>query len=348
MDLKKYIIEDGVSILEAMNAINENSRGIVYVCKGRKLLGALSDGDIRRHILSGGELSALTGIVAGENCKFLSQNGTEDPDSFMIEQKITSIPIVDENKEIVAIKFLHEKCTYEYEELGIPVVIMAGGKGTRLKPFTNILPKPLIPIGDKTIVERIMDYFKAFGCETFKIIINYKRDFIKAYFEDKKMYNISFINEESFLGTAGGLKLIEGKIDSTFFMTNCDILIDEDYSKILKHHHESKAILTMVCSVRDYQIPYGTIELDNTGNVQNVVEKPNYSFLVNTGLYVIEPRFLNYIPENTFIHITDVIERCIAAGEKIAMYPVSESAWMDMGEFDEMHKMEKRISSDVE
>lgn len=343
MNLNKYIVTKDTPILEAMNAINTNSKGIVYVCDGKKLVGALSDGNVRRHILSGGSLNESAGVVANLEPKFLRHGTNIDPNDYMRSCGIRSLPIVNECHEITSIKFIDDKSVYDYEKLDIPVVIMAGGKGTRLQPFTNVLPKPLIPIGEKTITERIMDCFSSFGCTDFNMVVNYKKELIKSYFSEIAEYNVSYFDEKEFLGTAGGLKYIEKSINSTFFMTNCDIIVDDNYCEILKHHKESNAIITMICTMKNYSIPYGTILVDDKGYVKSLEEKPNYSFLVNTGMYVIEPRFLDYIPENTFIHITDVIEKCIEAGETVSMYPISENAWMDMGEIDELEKMMKAL-----
>jgi len=339
MDLKEYIVGKDASILEAMNVINKNSKGIVYICDNKVLIGALSDGNIRRHILGGGSLNVKASEVANLEPKYLVQGAPENPLDYMESFKITSIPIVNDKKEVLSIKFSDNKGVYEYKELNVPVVVMAGGKGTRLKPFTDVLPKPLIPIGEKTITERIMDNFQSFGCYDFNIIINYKKELIKTYFAEASQYSVSFIDEEEFMGTAGGLKLISDKIKSTFFMTNCDVIVDDNYYEILRHHRESKAIATMVCTLQNYSIPYGTVNINDQGNITGLKEKPNYSMLVNTGLYVIEPKFLDYIPENKFIHITDVIQLCIENGETVSMYPVSANAWMDMGEIKELNSM---------
>ena len=344
MDIKEYIVQKNATLLEAMNIINKNSRGIVYVCDGKRLIGALSDGNVRRHILEGGSLNETAENVANKSPKYLHKNSNTNALIYMKECSITSLPIISDEKEIVAIKFSNAPDAYDYKQLDVPVVIMAGGKGTRLQPFTNVLPKPLIPIGDKTITEHIMDHFKAFGCLDFSMIVNYKKNLIKSYFSELTNYSVSYFEESDFLGTAGGLKLLEQDLTKTFFLTNCDVIIDDDYYEIIKHHRETKAIITMVCSLRNYTIPYGTVKLNKEGNVDSLEEKPSYSFLVNTGLYVIEPKFLKYIPQNTFIHITDVIDTCISAGEKVSMYPISENAWMDMGEFGEMKKMEKVLS----
>jgi NDP-sugar pyrophosphorylase family protein len=232
--------------------------------------------------------------------------------------------------------------------MNVPVVIMAGGKGTRLYPYTQILPKPLIPIGEKTITELIMDHFEAFGCKHFDMIVNYKKNFIKSFFIDNEQKrNVDFIEEPQYLGTGGGLKLLEGKYEASFFVTNCDIIVEEDYSEIMKYHKSENNVITIVSAMKNVTIPYGTIEVSDTGQVIKLNEKPNFSFLTNTGFYVLEPHFLDMIPHNTFIHITDVIQRCINMGEKVGVYPISENAWMDMGQLEELEKMREKIGNDI-
>ena len=262
----------------------------------------------------------------------------------MKANNITSVPIVNDRFNIITIKFLNAETAYKSSDLHIPVVIMAGGKGTRLSPYTDVLPKPLIPIGNETITELIMSRFKKFGCSEFNMIVNYKRNLIKAFFsEADKLYNVRFTDEEKFLGTAGGLKLIENNYKSTFFLTNCDILIEADYADILSYHRVNKNILTVVCAAKKVEIPYGTVEINKDGNIVKLNEKPTFSFMANTGFYVVEPKFIQYITENTFVHITDIIEKCINMGERIGMYPVSENAWFDMGQKNELERMKRYI-----
>ena len=172
------------------------------------------------------------------------------------------------------------------------------------------------------------------------MIVNYKRNLIKAYFQDPSLeYNIKFIDEEQFMGTGGGLKLLSGKVRSTFILTNCDILVEADYKKILDCHWKNKNMLTMVCAKKTVQIPYGTVEVDEKGNITQLIEKPTYHISTNTGFYVIEPEFLDEIPENQFVHITDIIQKCIDEGKKIGTYLIDEKSWLDMGQFDELEHM---------
>ena len=221
---------------------------------------------------------------------------------------------------------------------------MAGGKGTRLDPYTKIIPKPLIPIGDIPIVERIIDRFNEYGCNTFYLTVNYKKNMIKAYFSDEdKGYEVKFVDEDQPLGTAGSLSMMKDKLKDTFFVSNCDILIDANYSHILKQHKKNKNKITLVTSLKNYTIPYGVIEINDNGAIKNMTEKPEYDFLVNTGMYILEPEVLNDIPQNTFFHITDLINEYIVKGETIGVYPVSENQWLDMGEFKEMENMLERL-----
>lgn len=341
----QYISTTHYSILEVMDKIDKGARGVVYICNEEILLAVVTDGDIRRFILKNGDLNTSIEHIANTNVKYLINTTADAAIRYMQENNITSVPIVDEKKRIKSIVFLKGEQVYKNTGLNIPVVIMAGGKGTRLLPYTQVLPKPLIPIGEKTITEHIMGKFMAFGCNDFYLIVNYKRNLMKAYFQDNEYeQSIKFIDEYEYLGTGGGLKLLDRKLNKTFFMTNCDVLIEGDYAEILHYHKIRKNILTMVCAVKEITIPYGTVSLDACGMIVDMQEKPTVSMTTNTGFYIIEPEFLNYIPNNTFIHITDVIQSCIDKKIKIGAYTISEKLWLDMGEFDELGKMKKILN----
>ncbi|MEA5143330.1 MAG: sugar phosphate nucleotidyltransferase [Oscillibacter sp.] len=345
MKFDNLIVPPETTILSAMNTININGKGIVYVCRGDgTLAGAVTDGNIRRYIISGGELTADIMKAANVTPRFLQLDSPEEPDAFMKANRITSVPIVDGEGKVRSISFLHASRVYKNDKLNVPVVIMAGGKGTRLLPYTQILPKPLIPVGEKTITEMIMERFEQFGCHAFRMIVNYKKNLIKAFFADSDTgHDISFTDETQFMGTGGGLGLLKGLYDSTFFMTNCDIILDDDYGDILRYHREHRNIITVVCAMKKVVIPYGTIEISDAGQALKLTEKPTFSFMTNTGFYVIEPAFLDCIPSDTRIDITDLIQLCIDRGENVGVYPVSENAWMDMGRLDELEKMRKRL-----
>lgn len=344
MEIRDFLVIPECSVLEAMRQINHNARGIVYVCEQGKLIGTVTDGDIRRYILRNGDLQDPVIKAVNTETKVLFEKDKSRAVEQMKFHKISSIPILDRDRRIKEICFAGESICQKREALDVPVAIMAGGKGTRLYPYTQILPKPLIPIGDKTITEHIIERFMEYGCSQFDMIVNYKKNFIKSYFLDNEnTININFIEETEFLGTGGGLKLLEGRYPSTFFMSNCDILIEEDYGEILKYHQEQKHIITMVCALKQIEIPYGTVEVSNTGRALRLKEKPEVSFITNTGLYVIEPEFLEEIPNQTFVHITDVIQQCIDKGKSVGVYPISEENWLDMGQIDELKKMQDAL-----
>lgn len=345
MLLSDYIIDADFSIIKAMQRIDRNAKGIVYVLKDKKLVGVITDGDVRRFLLKNGNLSDNVLKIANKSPKYLEEGQEKCIHKALNEFKVRSMPVLNSDGEIIKIYFEDECVEAERNILNIPVVIMAGGKGTRLYPYTQILPKPLIPIGDKTITEHIMEHFISYGCNRFTMIVNYKKYFIKSYFTDNEIdYNVDFIEEKEFCGTGGGLKLLDGKYESTMFMTNCDILIEADYSKILEYHREQKNIVTMVCAEKNMTIPYGTVEVTKTGKAVGLKEKPQLSFITNTGFYVLEPEFIREIPDNSFIHITDIIQKCIDTGKNVGVYTIKEENWLDMGQLEELEKMKQKLN----
>ena len=315
MKLDDFLINPQATILDAMKVINRNAKGIAFICQENKLIGVVTDGDIRRYILEKGDLSDCVQKIAKENMIWLIDKREDQAIQLMKQKSVSAIPILNDKKEIVKIYFSsgdiagNEK---KIDMLTVPLVIMAGGKGTRLKPYTDILPKPLIPIGDKTITEHIVDRFLNRGCSEIYMIVNYKKEFIKAYFQDSCYKDaIEFVDEKVFLGTGGGLKLMEGVIGGTFFMSNCDILINADYAEILDYHRSEKNLITMVCARKEFSIPYGTIMVNDDNRVTGLVEKPSNSYLVNTGFYVVEPELRSKIPKDTLILICEIIETWI-------------------------------------
>ena len=345
MNIENYSIDENASIFEAMEKININAKGIIYVLHQDELVGVVTDGDIRRYILEKGDLNNSIIKIVNKSLIWLLAEKEKQAYSILKKRKITSLPILNAKKQILKIYFRDNWIESCKDKLDIPVVIMAGGEGTRLHPYTQILPKPLIPIGDQTITEHIMNHFSEYGCNDFTMIVNYKKNFIKSYFLDQgHKYNVDFIDEEEFLGTGGGLKLLDKKFESTFFMTNCDILIEEDYSQILDYHKSQNNLITMVCAVKNMTIPYGTVEVSESGKAMKLKEKPKLSFVTNTGFYVIEPEFIDKIPYNTFIHITDLIQNCINEGERVGVYKINEENWMDMGQLEELERMKRKLN----
>jgi dTDP-glucose pyrophosphorylase len=345
-DLSQFIVPQDLPIIDTMKVIDKNAKGIVFVCDNDIVLATVTDGDIRRHILTGKSLTAPISEAAHYNFHTLpSDSSHNDVLEFCDKISINVIPGIDKDGKLVTIFFRDDHIKTISRKIDVPVVIMAGGKGTRLYPYTKILPKPLIPIGDLTITEHIINNFAGYGCSHFTMIVNHKKEMIKAYFSeiDSKNMIIDFLDESDFLGTGGGLSLLHSKIHETFFFSNCDILILADYYNMYEGHRKLGNLLTMICATKTLSFPYGTVEIGLDGNITSLLEKPSYSFLTNTGLYIIEPDFLKYVPDNTFIHITDIIQNCIENGEKVGVYPIGESQWLDMGNHEDMEKMNKRL-----
>lgn len=346
MDKKDYIVDEGLSIIQLMKVIDANARGIAFVCKEGRLLGAVSDGDTRRSIVNGVSIEEPVSKIANYHPLYLTIDERDKAEEFMLKNAITAVPIVDKDMIIKDIRFLIAKPHRVKGELSNQVVIMAGGKGTRLKPYTDILPKPLIPIGEQTIVEHIMGRFEQYGCKKFAMVINYKKNLIKSYFSDcDTRRDIRFVEETEFLGTGGGLSLVKNWVSESFFMTNCDILVEADYAEIMEYHRKQENLITLVCANKKVVMPYGTIELNEEGSVKRLQEKPSFSFLTNTGLYVMEPELLNLIPENMHVDITDVIQTCLDTGRKVGAFLIEEEQWMDMGQMDELNRMQGKIGT---
>lgn len=347
MEVKDLLIKEECTMLEAMALLDKISKKILFVVQEGKLVASLTDGDIRRWILKKGDLEAQVKDIANYNPKYLKEKEKASAKEYMKKFSIEALPILNEENEIVLIVFINDEDIGLKKELNIPVIMMAGGFGTRLYPYTKILPKPLIPIGEIPIAEHIINRFNKYGCKDFFLIVNHKKNMIKAYFNEiKKDYKITYVDEEKPLGTGGGLSLLKGIIDSTFVLSNCDILIEEDYEKIYKFHKEEKNLITMVCSLKKIRIPYGVIEIGQYGEIENMKEKPELSFLTNTGMYIVEPRVIQELEDNQLIGFPDIIEKYKQAGEKIGVYPIGENNWLDMGQFDAMEDMRRRLECD--
>lgn len=347
MKLEEIFIEKNISIRDAIKKLDVTAKKILFVVENDVLVGTVTDGDVRRWILISGSLNLPIYNIMNKTPICLKMKEKHLAKKIMKKKGIESIPIVDEKNRVVDIIFWNddiELSVDNFEKISLPVVIMAGGKGTRLYPYTKILPKPLIPIGDYSITERIINKFIKFGCENFYLTVNYKKNMIKAYFDElDKNYEISYIEEEEYLGTGGSLFLLKGKINETFFVSNCDILVDANYADILRYHREKNNLITIVTSLKNYQIPYGIINLGSDGRVVGTTEKPEYDYLVNTGFYVLDPKTLEDIPDNTFFHITELINMYIQDGKRVGTYPIMENKWLDMGEVKEMDRMIERL-----
>lgn len=343
MDNTLFIEKKNITVSQAMQAINVNSKGIVFlVDEADRLVACISDGDIRRYILDGGQISDNVMLSANKAPQYAKN--IEDAKKYE-DKKLPIIPIVDEDLKIIDFYFGDEpQKRLIRNALNIPVVINAGGRGTRLDPFTKVLPKPLIPVGEVPIIELIMQEYQLYSCNNFHIIVNYKKDLMKAYFHDSDMqYNITWYDEEEPLGTGGGLSLLKGKMNETFFFANCDALLTADYEDMIHFHREHGNAITMICAYKNINIPYGVIEIGDDGMIESMKEKPLISVLTNTGIYICEPEIIDDINDNEAIDFPDIINREKQKGKKVAVFTVSEADWMDMGQLPELERMRVKL-----
>lgn len=348
-NITNLIIHKAFTIRAALKQLDMEAKGFLAVIdEHNRFIGTITDGDIRRWILKNGSLDEYVTEVMNPKPISILIGEEHNFKKVMSKYSIKALPVLNENSEIIDIFFSEDVLINEYKKCSlneIPVVIMAGGLGTRLYPYTKILPKPLIPIGDTPIVERIIDKFTEFGVNDFYLTVNYKKNMIKSYFNElDKHYNIDYVEEDKPLGTGGSLYLLKDKIHETFFVSNCDILIDCDYESVYKHHKRSGNKITVVASVKNFTIPYGVFNLNDKGNIEEIKEKPEYSFLINTGMYVLEPEVLEDIPKGEFYNLPDILEKYMQTGIKVGVYPISELSWMDMGQISEMKDMINRLS----
>jgi dTDP-glucose pyrophosphorylase/CBS domain-containing protein len=346
IDIAPFLVESGTSILQAMHALEESHEKVLFVVdRERHLIGSLTDGDIRRWILGGGSLQGEIRHVCNPSPHKVGKGHKKSlVKRQMVESGIEGIPVVDDQDRIVDILFWktlfqEEVQPHIHSRIESSVVIMAGGQGSRLAPFTSILPKPLIPVGGKAILEIIIDRFGAHGCSDFLVSVHHKAKIIKSYFEElAPSYSVEFVDEPRPLGTAGALEQLKGRLRSPFFVTNCDILVEADYGEIMAHHVERGHALTVVASLKRYIIPYGICTVGEGGSLSDIEEKPEFGYLVNTGMYVLDPRVLELIHPDESIHMTDLIARTRTAGLGVGVFPIGENCWFDTGEWAEYRK----------
>ena len=341
---EKYKVRKNKSIEQAMQIQKDNSlKCLIVVDFKDKFLGTISDGDIRNAILKKIKLSEKIEKIFNKSPYFYYENkyDLKKIKKNLNDQSYPYVPIINKNRKIINIidlNFFGKK--EEVKKINLPVVIMAGGYGTRLRPSTNILPKPLIPLQGKAIIEHIIDEFKPYNIKKYYISLNYKSILVKAFFSElKKSVNVNFLNEKKPLGTAGSLNFLLKKKINEFIVINCDTIIKTDFNKLLKFHKFSKNDISVVGAINNLEIPYGVCEIGKNRILKKIDEKPKFSFLASVGCYIINKKALRIIPKNKYLDFNELITKAIKKKLKVGVYPIDRSEWIVVGSFEYINQL---------
>ena len=354
--IKKFLIKENNSIKKAINSLDEISRDfncLLVQNNKNQIIGSITDGDIRRSLVKKSNLNLKVKNICNKEFFFFDKKNQNIKEIKKIILNTTNnidiVPILDSSRKLVKIftkknfQKSNKKKIYNYHK--IKVFILAGGYGTRLKPATNILPKPLIPVGDKTLIENVIQKFYDQGLKEFIVSINYKKELIKAYFRDLKLnYNIGFIEEKKTLGTAGSISYLKKISGDNFIVTNCDTIIDLNINNLLQFQKSRKLDLTIVVNYKNYNLPYGEIDVDQNGDFIKIKEKPKYKFLINSGLYLMNKKVINLIKKDVFLNMNDLINNINSEKLKVGLYPITDNSWIDVGQWSEYQKFKKKIN----
>lgn len=325
------LVNPSATIIETMQIIDRTAGQIAIVAdRELHLLGTVTDGDIRRGILSGVSLDDEVRRIMNKSPMFVTTNDTfYKVVSIFQAKKLRHLPVVDDQMQLVDVHFADHFMNLKQKDN--VVILMAGGLGTRLKPLTNDIPKPMLTVGEKPILETTLESFIEQGFHRFLFSVNYKKELIMDHFGDGSRWGVAieYLNEEKRLGTAGALSLLSEKPDKPFIVMNGDILTKVNYTNLLDFHKESGARATMCVREFDYQVPYGVVKT-NGHLLKGIEEKPVQRFFVNGGIYVLDPETVNFIPEDSFYDMPALFEALICNQLEASAFPIREY-WMDIG-----------------
>ena len=332
---EKMLVAPGTSIRETIRIMEQGSLKIALVVnEERRLLGTVVDGDVRRGILKGCLLDgAVREVMTSSPTVASPKDGRDTILSLMRQKQVRQVPVVDEHGVLVGLEVLDVLSALP--KWDNPVVLMAGGLGTRLSPLTVDLPKPLLKIGNKPILEKILDNFVVQGFNRFFISVNYKSDLIEAHFGDGSQWGVTieYLREEKKLGTAGALGLLPPQKESPVLVMNGDVLTKVDFKQLLDFHQEHKAVATMCVREYDFQVPYGVVKLDQH-RIASIEEKPVQRVFVNAGMYVLEPEVLGLVPCGSYFDMPSLFQKLVDQQKETAVFPVREY-WIDIGRHDD-------------
>ena len=338
--MKKLFIDHNSKTINAIKKINKLGGGsLIVVEKKNKFKGILSSYDLRKAIVNKNILNKNINKIFNKKAKYVfSDKVRSDISSINFKiKKLHILPVLDRKTHKIVDVLTQNKLknlkSKKLSKINCSVVIMAGGKGTRLKPYTEVLPKPLLPINKKPAIRHIIDKFQQHKPNKFFVTVNYKAEVLKSYFtETSGNHSIHIINEEKPLGTAGSLYYLKGKIKNRFFLTNCDTLINTDYYKLLNFHKKNKNDITTVVAKKTFTIPYGVCEIKKNNFLLS--EKPKLKFRVNVGLYLIESKVLKIIKQKKYLDFNSFLNTALKKKYKVDYYEVRDKDWIDVGQMD--------------
>ena len=335
--MKQFIISELATIKDALVAINEithDGESLIVVNEDRQMVGSLTDGDIRRGLIAGAELKDSVYKIMHRDFKYIKQEEYDVAHlkSFR-DRRIMFIPILDEENHVVNVVNLNKFKS----KLPIDAVLMAGGKGERLRPLTEKTPKPLLEVGGKCIIDHNIDRLISYGVEHIDVTVNYLAEQLEEHFAaPRNGVQVRTFREPKFLGTIGSIKFVDTFYNDTILVMNSDLFTNIDYEDFFLHFQQNDAEMSVAAVPYNISIELGILDLDGR-NVKGLLEKPKYNYYANAGIYLIKKRALAEIPKDTFFHATHLVEKLIAQGKKVIRYPLN-GTWIDIGTPQEYQK----------
>lgn len=338
-EFTKYLIKDSATIKDALVALNKlyiDPLTLFVINDDGVMLGTLTDGDIRRWLVAGGSLGEGVQEAMERNFHFLKDEIDVNQVRFLRDNQITLVPRLDFNGKIVRIYDLRMKKSI----LPIDAVLMAGGRGERLRPLTEKIPKPLLPVGDKAIIDYNVERLLSYGVEHISITVNYLREQIEAHFKDNwEDVEVEYVREPAYLGTIGSVKFISTFYHDTVLIMNSDLFTNINYEDFYLHFRKSGADMSVAAVPYSHSIPYGVLEL-NGQDILGIKEKPVFNYYANAGLYLIKKSIVDLIPESTYCDATDLIDLLIRMDKKIVRFPLM-GLWVDIGKKEDYTKVQE-------
>ncbi len=337
-----YILKEDTTFKDLIRALDQFGCGFLAIIdEERYLTGIITDGDIRRAILNG--TSDIHEIINKKPACFSASAPKSEAINYLRSIHRRQLPLLDEENKLVEVLILD---AIQFASYPNKVVIMAGGLGSRLGSLTQSTPKPMLPVGNKPMLQHLIEGFIEHGFRNFILCVNHLSEVIEDYFGDGSQMgiNISYTREEKKLGTAGALGLIKENIEAPVFVINADILTSVNYVHFLDFHIDSKAIASMCIKEDSYQIPYATISTDDQGNIMDISEKPLQTFWVNAGIYILSPEAINMIPKNQYYDMPSLFEECIKENLKVAGFKMSDY-WLDIGQKEDYYRANEKLGS---